>query len=173
VSLFVMGSSPIRDLVAAGRLDLAITADEVDTTGVEAEPFAEIRAAVALPPGHPLAARRWIVPQDLDGLPFVALAPEDTTRREAEAIFAAHGSAPLVMVETAYSSTVCALVLAGVGCGIVDPVTAAGYVERGLVLRPIEPSVHFRTLLLGPPRRRSRLALELCEALARERDEVV
>lgn len=170
VSLFVMGSSAIRDMVAAGQLDVALVADEVDTTGVEAEPFAESRAALALTPDHPLADRTHVVPEDLDGLPFVALAPEDTTRREAEAVFARHGAAPRVVVETAYSSTVCALVLAGVGCGIVDPVTAAGYLERGLILKPIRPAVCFRTLLLLPPRKRSRITIEFCRALSMERD---
>ncbi len=170
VSLFVMGSSALRDMVAAGQLDVAIAADEVDTTGVEAEFFARIRAVVALPPGHPLVARDAISPSDLDGLPFVALAPEDTTRREAEAMFADHNVSPRVVVETAYSSTVCALVLAGVGCGIVDPVTAVGAVERGLVLKTIEPSVHFRTLLLFPPKRRSKLVARFCTALADCRD---
>lgn len=170
VSLFVMGSSAIRDMIAAGQLDVAVVADEVDTTGVEALPFAEIRAALALTPDHPLADRTHVVPEDLDGLPFVALAPEDTTRREAEAIFVRHGAAPRVVVETAYSSTVCALVLSGIGCGIVDPVTAAGYVERGLILKPIRPSVCFRTLLLMPPRKRSRITIEFCYALSMERD---
>lgn len=165
VSLHVAASSVIRDMVAANQLDIAITADEIDATGVEALPFANIDAALAIPPGHRLAEREVIVPQDLEGENLVALAPEDTTRHEAEAIFAEHGVTPRVVVETAYSSTVCALVLAGLGCGIVDPVTAAGYTERGLILRPLRPSVSFRTLMLFPTQKRSRIVSDLAEAL--------
>ena len=99
----------------------------------------------------------------------MALAPEDTTRREAEAIFAAHGVTPRVVVETAYSSTVCALVLAGLGCGIVDPVTATGFVERGLQLKRLEPRIEFRTLPLFPPRKISRLSQQMADALEAER----
>lgn len=168
VSLSVGGSSVIRDMIAANQLDIAVTADEINTSGVEAEPFAEIPAVLAMPPGHPLSARDVIAPADLDRLPFVALAPEDTTRHEAEAIFFDHGVAPQIVVETAYSSTICALVLAGVGCGIVDPVTATGYVERGLVLRPMEPSVGFRTLMLFPTRKRSKIVLDMADALRLE-----
>jgi DNA-binding transcriptional LysR family regulator len=168
VSLAVSGSSIIRDMVAANQLDIAVTADEIDTSGVEAEPFATIAAVLAMPAGHPLAARQIIAPADLDRLPFVALAPEDTTRHEAEAIFLAHGVAPQIVVETAYSSTICALVLAGVGCGIVDPVTATGYLERGLVLRPMRPSVSFRTLMLFPTQKRSRIVLDMADALRAE-----
>lgn len=165
VSLSVNGSSVIRDMVAANQIDIAVTADEIDTSGVETEAFAKIAAVLAMPPGHPLEAKDVIAPEDLDHLPFVALAPEDTTRHEAEAIFLNHGVAPQIIVETAYSSTICALVLAGAGCGIVDPITATGYLERGLVLRPMEPSVSFRTLMLFPTRKRSRIVLDMADAL--------
>ncbi|MES2433148.1 MAG: LysR substrate-binding domain-containing protein [Pseudomonadota bacterium] len=170
VTLVVAGSGVVRDMVAANQLDIAVVADEIDATGVEAAHFAEIRAALALPPGHPLASKDQIVPGDLNGLPFVALAAEDTTRREAEAIFARYNVAPRIVVETAYSSTVCALVLAGLGCGIVDPLTASGYTERGMLLKRLEPSVSFRTLMLFPPKKPSKLANEMAEALRSERE---
>jgi len=173
VSLEVAASSAIRDLVAANQIEIAVTADEIDATGVEAVPFAEIPAAVAIPPGHRLAAKDVIEPSDLDRLDLVALAPEDTTRQEAEAIFAAHGVTPKVVAETAYASTVCAMVLAGVGCGIVDPVTAAGYVERGLVLRPMRPSVSFRTLLLYPTRKKLKIVDDMTSVLLKEKSLVL
>lgn len=169
VSLHVAASSEIRDLVAANQLDIAVTADEIDATGVEAVPFAEIPAALAVPPGHRLIEKDVITPADLDKLDLVALAPEDTTRQEAETIFAAHGVAPKVVAETAYASTVCAMVLAGIGCGIVDPVTAAGYVERGLVLLPLAPSVSFRTLMLYPTKKRLKIVDDMTEALLAEK----
>lgn len=169
VSLYVASSSAIRDMVAANQAEVAIVADEVDTTGVEAKPFATSRAALALYPGHPLETKEIVEPSDLDRCPFIALAPEDTTRQEAEAIFARYNVAPRVVIETAYSSTVCALVLAKLGCGIVDPVTATGYVERGLILKRLEPSVSFRTLLLFPPKKKSKIVQEMTDALEQER----
>ncbi|MCB0137053.1 MAG: LysR family transcriptional regulator [Caldilineaceae bacterium] len=169
VSFYVRGSSAIRDMVAANQIDIAVAADEIDTTGVDAAPFATIRAALAVHPGHPLENKDIVRPADLDQLPFVALAPEDTTRHEAEAIFAQHGVAPRILVETAYSSTVCALVLAGNGCGIVDPITATGFVERGLILKRLEPAISFRTLLLYPQKKKSMLAMSMAEALEHEK----
>lgn len=53
VTLVVASSSVLRDQVAANHLDLAVTADEIDQTGVDAAPFAEIDAMIAVPPGHP------------------------------------------------------------------------------------------------------------------------
>lgn len=172
VSLYVRGSSAIRDMVAANQVDLAVTADEIDTSGVESVPFASIRATIALHPGHPLVDRTVVRPADLDQLPFVALAPEDTTRREAEVIFSRCGVSPRIILETAYSSTVCALVLAGNGCGIVDPITAVGFTQRGLVLRPFEPVIRFRTLMLFPPKKKSRLVKQMAAALIDEREKL-
>lgn len=153
VTFQVQPSSRLRDAVAAGECDLAITSDEVDITGTLAEPFIETVAEIALWPGHPLADRKVVHVSDLDRVDFVALAPEDTTRQEADSHFRAAGVAPKVVIKTPFSTTVCALVLAGLGCGIVDPVTATGFRERGLILRPFLPQMRFRTLLLFPPQR--------------------
>lgn len=170
ITFQVQSSPTIRDLVASGRFDIGIAADEIDATGVEAEPYIDVRAVIAVHPGHPLEAADFVSPQDLHETPFVALAPEDTTRREADAVFAAAGARPRIVVETPYSTTACALVLAGLGCGIVDPITAPGFLERGLILKPLDPPVFFRTLLLFPPdRRRSRLVREFVEELAIEK----
>ena len=73
---------------------MGLTADEIDTTGIEAVPFAQIAAALAIPPGHRLARKDVIVPADLEGVDVVALAPEDTTRHEAEAILLSMASRP-------------------------------------------------------------------------------
>ena len=168
VSLLVASSSAIRDLIAANQLDIAIAADEVDVSGLETTPFIEIPGVLALPPGHPLASKAVITPMDLDRVDFIALAPEDTARQEAESYFTQHGSTPKVVLETAYASVVCAHVLAGAGCGLVDPVTAASYVQRGMILRPLDPCPHFRTLMLFPPRKKSKIVADLAAALTKE-----
>ena len=129
-------SSNVRDLVASGQFDLGIVADEIDRTGVEVEEFAQFRVAVALPKGHPLEAIEVIRPADLAGQAFVALAPEDTTRREAEIAFAKEGITVRTVMETPYSTTICAMVAAGIGVGLVNPLTAEPYEGHGLTLRP-------------------------------------
>lgn len=146
-------SSNVRDLVASGQFDLGVVADEIDSTGVEVEEFARFRVAVAMPKGHPLEALDLVHPADLAGYPFIALAPEDTTRREAEDAFERAGVTIRPVMETPYSTTICAMVAAGIGVGLVNPLTAEPYVEHGLVLRPFKPALHFRTLLITPPNR--------------------
>lgn len=146
-------SSVVRDLVASGQFDLGIVADEIDRTGVVVRNFARYTAAIALPEGHRLCAQREVSPADLDGERFIALSPEDTTRRAADGLFAAAGSRPRTVLETPYSTTVCAMVAAGIGVGLVDVVTAGPFLGRGLVLRPFTPALYFQTLLILPPHR--------------------
>lgn len=159
-------SSIVKDLVAGGQFDVGLAADEIDVTGVEARPFARYRVAIAMPAGHPLEARQTIEPSDLDGQNFIALSPEDTTRREADIIFAEQGIKPKMMLETPYSTTICAMVQAGLGVGMVNPMTAEPYIGNGLSLRPFAAAVHFRTLMLLPPNRRpSRIVSDFIEEL--------
>ncbi|QYK41982.1 MAG: LysR family transcriptional regulator [Paracoccaceae bacterium] len=146
-------SSVVRDLVASGQFDLGIVADEIDRTGVVVRNFARYAAAIALPEGHRLCAQTEVSPADLDGERFIALSPEDTTRRAADGLFAAAGSRPRTVLETPYSTTVCAMVAAGIGVGLVDVVTAGPFLGRGLVLRPFRPELYFQTLLILPPHR--------------------
>lgn len=158
-------SSVVRDLVASGQFDLGVVADEIDRTGVEAQEFARFRVAVALPEGHPLEVRKVIRPVDLVDQPFIALAPEDTTRREAERAFEVAGVSVRTVIETPYSTTICSMVAAGIGLGLVNPLTAEPYVGHGLSLRPFEPALHFRTLLITPP---NRLPSRILEEFIRE-----
>ncbi|MDO9415527.1 LysR substrate-binding domain-containing protein [Pararhizobium sp.] len=144
-------SSMVKDLVASGQFDVGIAADEIDLAGVESQPFADYRVAIAMPIGHPLEEKSVIRPEDLQGQDFIALSPEDTTRRQADQIFSEHGVLPKIVLETPYSTTICAMVDAGLGCGMVNPLTAEPYLGKGLTLRPFEPAIHFRTLLLLPP----------------------
>ncbi|TKR53446.1 LysR family transcriptional regulator [Allopusillimonas ginsengisoli] len=158
-------SSEVRDLVASGQFDMGLAADEVDTTGVDAVPYCRFRAVIAIPPGHPFARLSKVRPKDLNGVSFIALAPEDTTRQEADGIIRAHGAEPRVVLETPFSTTVCSMVLAGLGCGLVNPLTAGDYTARGLILKPFSVPVHFRTLMLFPSsRRQSRIVRDCVSA---------
>jgi len=169
ITLQARMSSVVKDLVAGGQFDLGLAADEIDVAGVEARPFAQYRAAVAMPSGHRLAKRQMIEPEDLDGETFIALSPEDTTRRQADLVFAEHGAKPKIVLETPYSTTICAMVQSGLGMGLIHPLTADPYLGQGLVVRPFGARVHFRTLLLLPPERRpSRIVAGFIEDLLKQ-----
>nr|WP_321980783.1 LysR substrate-binding domain-containing protein [uncultured Cohaesibacter sp.] len=68
--------------------DTTVATDEVEPNSVETQPFMTIRNVLAVHPGHPAGDRNGINPADLDGLPFLALTPDDATWQEAKTNFA-------------------------------------------------------------------------------------
>ncbi|AEG94121.1 LysR substrate-binding domain-containing protein [Ramlibacter tataouinensis] len=124
----------------------------------------------AIPAGHRLAERRTIRPADLDRERFIALSPEDTVRRRLNQVLEAAGVRPTVVVETPNSATVTALVQRGIGVGLTNPF-ANDAATRGVVFRPFQADVHFRTLLIfRPDTQKSRLVKELVASLIAARN---
>ncbi|MDJ1158665.1 LysR substrate-binding domain-containing protein [Chelatococcus sp. SYSU_G07232] len=166
VTLQIHGSSTVRDLVASAQFDIGLAADEIDTSGVVHQVFCTPRMLCAVPAGHRLTTREVIEAADLDGEPFVALAPEDTVRRALQEELLRIGARPRIVVETPASLTVGALVAQGLGLGLVNPYTVEGLEAAGVSLKPFEPALHARTLLLLPAdRQKSRLIVAFVEAL--------
>lgn len=151
ITLHIASSAAVRELVASGQFGIGLAADEVDLSGVDHRVFGSFRAVCVLPPGHALAKRPVVRPEDLNGIPFVALAPEDRARARMDRAFDDAGVRPDIVVETPNSATVCALALEGVGIGLVNPVAADGFAERGLLFRPFEPEIYFKAHLLFRP----------------------
>lgn len=150
VTLHVLLSREVRDLIASGEFDVGLAADEIDTTGVQHQLFVSREALCAIPVGHPLAARDVIGPSDLHGEALIAYVPEDRGRQQLDRILDEAGSVPKVAVEAIYASTVHALVSEGAGIGFVNPYSVAGLDPSRVVLRPFEPAVRVRSLLILP-----------------------
>jgi len=151
VTLSIMTSASVRNHIVDGEYDIGLAADEVDLSGVEHQVFGSFPAICAIPGGHALAAKDVIYPQDFDGVDYVALSPEDRARLKFDRLCQEAGARPKLVIETPYASTACALVLEGVGVGIVNPLAIDGFAERGVVFRPFLPAVHFKSYLLFRP----------------------
>lgn len=157
LSLQIMSSRDVYQNVLAGRFDMGLMADETAATGLEHHAFAQLQGVVVMPRGHALAHQPVVQASDLVAAPFVALNPEDPSRRRLEARLGELDVQLDPIVETPYASTVCELALAGVGIGLVNPIVALDYVDRGLLLRPFAMNVAFSCItvfrpgnLLGP-----------------------
>jgi DNA-binding transcriptional LysR family regulator len=135
------------------RGDLGLAADEVDLTGVDHQVFGSFPGVCAIPPGHPLAKLDVITPWDLDGVDYIALSPEDRARLRLTKVCDEAGSKPRLVTETPNSATVCALALEGVGVGVVNPLSADGFAERGVIFRPLQPARPLQELSAVSPRR--------------------
>jgi DNA-binding transcriptional LysR family regulator len=175
VTLNILGSVATRDQVAEGRYDVGLCADEIDTTHVAAQSFMTPRAVCVMPGGHPLTERAVVGPADLSAHAFIALSPEDTVQRRLLRVCADAGTDLKIAVETQYSETVCNLALEGAGVGLANAVAvkASAFERRGLVVRPFEPALTFKALLVTHPTRvRSALADRFLACLFEVRNEM-
>lgn len=150
VSLQVLSSKEVKDRVLSGLADFGLMADEVSVDGLEATKFATFPGVVVMRKGHPLARHKQVRPEQLAELPFLALNPEDASRRRLEARLAEHGVTLSVSIHTPYAVSVCEMALHGLGVGIVNPITALDYADRGLVVRKLSVDVGFSCLLAIP-----------------------
>ena len=171
VNLNILSSSGVRNAVADGEFDIGLAADEVDLSGVEHQVFGSFQAVIAIPPEHELASRDVISPADLGHIDYVALSPEDRARHRFDQVCEEAGVKPNLVTETPNSATVCALALAGVGLGLVNPLAADGFRERGLVFRRFEPPVYFKSYILyRPDVQKARLVRAFVQALLEARN---
>jgi len=151
LSFQILSSREVYQRVLAGQLDFGLMADELDVSGLEHSEFLRVPGVVAMAATHPLARKPVITPADLAAHPFIALNPEDASRRRLEALLHEQGHEISPILETPYSNTICELAMRNLGMGLVHPVMGLDYVQRGVVLRPFALEVFFCTLLVFRP----------------------
>jgi len=103
-----------------------------------------------LPRGHRLAAKAVLEPRDFEGVEFVYFSREDPYRRQLDAIFEEAGVTRRYTIETTTATGVCSMVAAGIGVSIVNPLTAAHYARKDVVLRHFSVRVPYKVHLWRP-----------------------
>ena len=92
-----------------------------------------IAAVVALPDGHPLAAKSVIYPADLIGQRMIALEPGSLFAMRVEVALA--GVPRTVTLEALLSHTALIMVVAGAGITIIDPSATLDFLGKGITIR--------------------------------------
>ena len=130
--------------------DIGLTegSHDYDSATIEGIDVGEVTCV--LPAGHALTARPVLEPQDFEGVEFVYFSREDPYRRKLDAIFEEAGVTRRYRVETTTATGVCSMVAAGVGVSIVNPLTAAHYAGKGIVLRRFSVRVPYKVQLWRP-----------------------
>lgn len=161
------------DLIAEQRADIGVI------VGGSADPRTEMRVlwkdpvGCLMQPEHPLAQRDRLTLADLENYPIVTLSPGQPistsllrAMQEAEREIA-------VSVEASQSTSVCELVRAGVGVGVLDGLGLRVGIDMGLVARPLIPEIQLETsVILARHRTHGRAAqdcLEILREMAAER----
>ncbi len=97
---------------------------------------------------------RWpkteLTPADFHGENYISLSRTDSYRQLLDALFMEHQVKRRMVVETHSAASICALVRAGAGISVVNPLTALDYAESGVVVRRFSVDVPFTVSLIRP-----------------------
>lgn len=154
-SVIPQESPLLEEWLSAQRHDLGLTETTLTPAGTERVTLMTLNEVCVLPAGHPLLAKGQLTPQDFAGQNFISLSSTDSYRHLLDAMFAEQGVERRMVMETHSAASVCAMVRAGVGVSIVNPLTALDYAGSGVHVRPFSIDVPFTVSLIRPLHRPS------------------
>lgn len=169
-SLQVRSTQQVADLVASQQYDLGVvSAIPLVDASIDVEPLAESRLVCILPEGHRLAGKDSIKPTDLEGEAFISLGTEQSIRHKIDSVFDSAGVNRKLLVDTQLAYSACALVLAGSGVSLVEPITALHYQKLGVVVKRFEPRIAYRYNLIFPAHKtKSAMTLSFVKLMRKE-----
>ncbi len=116
----------LEEWLSAQRHDLGLTETLHTPAGTERTPLLTLNEVCVLPAGHPLAAQATLTPADFQGENYISLSRTDSYRQLLDALFLEHQVKRRMVVETHSAASICAMVRAGAGISVVNPLTALG-----------------------------------------------
>jgi DNA-binding transcriptional LysR family regulator len=167
LDLTVQPSVEVVRLLQLQECDLGIVEGSVAAPGLAVLRRHALPCALIAPRGHRLP-RRAATLRDLDGQDFVALsAGPSSVGAQLAGLLLREGIEPRVKVQTQLAATVSALVLQGLGIGVVDAQTALLHRAQGGAVRALDAPVAMQLRILGvaglPPSALLRGLVALCD----------
>jgi len=153
LSITPQESPLLEEWMSAQRFDLGLSEQRQTVAGTRLERLTSLDELCVLPAGHALLAKPVLSPADFEGERFISLAAEDPYRIELDRIFAAAGVQRRMQLQTHSAVAVCAMVEAGLGLAIVNPLTALACANERLQWRRFAVSLPFELNALLPEHR--------------------
>lgn len=171
-SFQVRSTQQVADLIASQQYDLGVvSAIPMMDSAIDVEALAESRLVCILPANHRLIEKDEIVPADLEGERFISLGTEQGLHHKIDSVFDSAGVNRRLLMDTQLSYSACAMVLAGAGVSLVEPITALHYQKLGLVVKRFSPCITYRYNLIFPAHKvRSDLTKSFAKLLRHELD---
>ncbi|QKJ88519.1 Transcriptional regulator [Paramixta manurensis] len=154
----------LEEWLSAQRHDLGLTENLQTPAGTDRIELLTLNEVCVLPQQHPLASREQLTPQDFAAENYISLSRSDSYRQLLDALFHEQGVQRRMVMETHSAASVCAMVKAGIGISVVNPLTALDYADSGVAIRRFSVAVPFTVSLIRP---RHRPASALVEAFSR------
>lgn len=143
----------LEEWLSAQRYDLGLIETSHTPAGTERSELFTRNEVCVLPAGHPLTQRDCLTPQDFAGQNYISLSRTDSYRQLLDGLFHEQGVQRRMVMETHSAASVCAMVRAGVGISIVNPLTALDYADSGVIMRRFSVDVPFTVSLIRPRHR--------------------
>ncbi|MGI3448683.1 LysR family transcriptional regulator [Citrobacter freundii] len=140
----------LEEWLSAQRHDLGLTETLHTPAGTKRTELLSLDEVCVLPPGHPLTRKSVLTPQDFQGENYISLSRTDSYRQLLDALFNEHQVKRRMVIETHSAASICAMVRAGVGISVVNPLTALDYEHSGIVIRRFSIPVPFTVSLIHP-----------------------
>lgn len=160
LSIVPQESPLLEEWLSAQRHDIGLTEHDIAPPGTRIAPLLRADEVCVLPDGHPLLDKTALAPADLAGQNFVSLSATDPYRQQLDNLFSQAGIERRLVVETHSAASVCAMVRAGLGVAVVNPLTALDYAGHGLHIRRFTVSIPFTVSVVRPEHRPSSLLAE-------------
>jgi DNA-binding transcriptional LysR family regulator len=120
LTLEVIGSPAVERRLIDGDLDLGFVESFSGSAGLEATAFGADQLVAIAPPGHPLARKRRVTPEQLCQQPFVVRETGSETKSFVEQTLAARGMSVRPVMSLGTTEAIKRAVAAGIGVAIVS-----------------------------------------------------
>ena len=142
----------LLELVRSGRAEVGITEADAAPAGLVSTTLSRQTLVAVLPPDRPPAPGRPVVPAELAAEALVVTPPGTSLRALVDRFVAiAPGPATVrVGVETDQRDMLVPLVLRGAGVAVLPPALAQVAAAEGAVVRPLDPPLERRIVLVHP-----------------------
>ena len=150
VSLQSLASPLVLDRVINREVDAGVVYEPVVSAAVQTEEVTRVAIGVIMPARHRLARRRSVHVRDLLDLPVVTYLPQALLRPYIDRALQGLKRPLTISVETGTSATAVMLAVHGAGLALVESALFSARPVAGFVMRPIEPRIELKALLLRP-----------------------
>lgn len=145
VSMDIVTTPEVLELVADQRADIGFADVPVGNTGLTRSPFRRSRMVCVLPQAHPLCASEHIEVRGLHKEAMVMLAKRNPVRPVLDRLFSQAAIQPRVVVETATALSAVNYVSQGVGITLVNPFPVLLAPFCGVSVRAFAADVDYET----------------------------
>jgi DNA-binding transcriptional LysR family regulator len=150
VNLQAIASAVVLDRVINREVDLGVVYEPIVSAAVHVETLSHGTIGCVLPAKHALAKRKGIRVSDLADHPVITYLPQALLRPYIDRALSGRSTALNVVAQTGTAATAIMLAAQGAGIAMVETTLFSARPIEGFVMRPIEPRVRLRILLLSP-----------------------